>query len=119
MENHHWQPAVFTADRFDHAFSYAWPSAAMKDALYYSAMFELEVDRSRILKQYKSRRRGSMEVLLPPDAILIRNVFVSYNLFVKAGDPRCWDPQPHLEMIPLDMSARWAAVESQYLRRRI
>ena len=119
MENHHWRPAVFTADSFDHAFSYAWPSAAMKDALYYSAMFELEIDGSSIMKEYKSRSRGGMEVLVPPEAIIIRRVIVSYNLFVKAGDPRCWDPQPHLEMIPLDMSARWAAVESHYLRRRI
>ena len=118
MENHHWQPAVFTADSFDHAFGYAWPSAAMKDALYYSAMFELEIDRSSIMKKFKSRR-GGMEVLVPPEAIIIRRVIVSYNLFVKAGNPGCWNPQPHLEMISLDMLARWAAVESHFLQDRI
>ena len=96
----------------------------MKDNLYYGFEFELEIDQSRVARTYTGGRSSEgSEVLVPSDAILIRRIYIFYNLHVSQGSARntYWpgDPQLHdLELIPSEMAAKWADVEAHFVRKR-
>ena len=116
MESHHYSPAVYTADRIEKAFRYSWPSAIMKDALYYSFMFELEVDEDQIMKKFKGRRSNDgCEILAPPSAIF-RKVLCFYNRCIGKGYPRNRDPRMEHELVPALFKEHWALVEKQLVR---
>ena len=94
MESHVHFPAVYTADTMDHAVHYSWPSNFLQDNLYYGVMLELEADSTRILK----KRRG--EVLLPPDALKMKNMYLLFNLSIARGQSKNAEWRPELELLP-------------------
>ena len=97
-------PCVFTAETMDHAIDYAWPAPILKDNLYYGILYELEADRSRLVnwKEYVSGKntRHPGEMLFPPDALIIRNLFLLVNLDLAKGDSKCQILNPSHEMLP-------------------
>ena len=90
-------PAVFTADTMHHALRYAWPSNFLLDNLYYGVILELEADSTRILQ----RREG--EVLLPPDALRIKGMYLILNLAVAKGRAKSAEWVPALELLPASL----------------
>lgn len=99
MESHVAFPAVFTADTLHHAVGYAWPSNFLKDNLYYGIVFEIEADVDKILKRC---RRG--EVLMAPDGLIIRNVYLFFNLCIGIGKPKNPEWLANVELLPAEMA---------------
>ena len=100
METHVSFPAVYTAETMDHALKYSWPGKVLRDNLYYSFMFELEVqDPSCILKRHKG------EVLVRSKGLLSRSVFF-INRHISQGQPRCSGTyRSDLELLPFPVGA--------------
>ena len=98
------EPCVFTADTMDHAITFAWPAPILQDNLYYGIMYELEADRERLMngKEWASGRnvKHSGEKLFPPEALIIRNVFLLVNLDLALGSSKCQRLNPSNEMLP-------------------
>ena len=97
------EPCVFTADTMDNAIRYAWPAPILEDNLYYGIMLELEADTERIMNRHEwasGRSRHAGEKLFPPDALIIRNVFLLVNLDLAQGSSKCQELNPYLEMLP-------------------
>jgi hypothetical protein len=111
MESHTRFPAVYTADTLHHALQYSWPSNFLLDNLYYGIMFELEADSTKVLM----RHRG--EVLLPPDAIVIRSVYLLLNLDVAKGSAKNAEWDDNLEILPDDVRGGRNSLEFYPLRR--
>ena len=87
----------------DHARGYDWPAPILKDNLYYGIMYELEADIERLMNREewasgKSKHCG--EMLFPPEALIIRNVFLLINLDLQIGSSKCQQLDPSLEMLP-------------------
>ena len=100
---------MFTAETMDHAIDYPWPAPILKDNLFYGIMSELEADRSRLVnwKEYASRKNNIHpgEMLFPPDALIIRNLFLLVNLDLAKGSSKCQVLNPSLEMLPFAVGA--------------
>ena len=95
FESHVSFPAIYTADTMQHALRYAFPTNLFGDNLYYSVLLELEVSTSSIVQ----RRRG--EVLIEPHGhLLIRHVYVFFNVNISQGSPRCQEWNPQDELLP-------------------
>ena len=97
------EPCVFTADTMNNAIGYAWPAPILEDNLYYGIMLELEADTERIMNRHEwasGRSRHAGEKLFPPDALIIRNVFLLVNLDLAQGSSKCQELNPYLEMLP-------------------
>ena len=97
------KPCVFTTTTVDHAISYAWPAPILQDNLYYGIMYELEADTERLMNREewasgKSKHCG--EMLFPPEALIIRNVFLLVNLDLAVGSSKCQQLNTSLEMLP-------------------
>ena len=90
-------PAVFTADTMHHALRYAWPSNFLLDNLYYGVILELEADSTRILQRHEG------EVLLPPDALRIKGMYLILNLAVAKGRAKSAEWVPALELLPASL----------------
>ena len=87
-------PCVFTAENMQHAIRYTWPSNFLKDKLYYGVLLELAIDSTKILEE----RRG--EVLVPPEAISIKALYLLTNMDIAQGAPRSYKWDPSLELLP-------------------
>ena len=98
------EPCVFTAETMDHGFSYAWPAPFLKDKLYYGIMYELEADRGRLINHREffngKNRKHPGEMLFPPEALIIRNVYLFLNLDLEKGSSKCQVLDPDLERLP-------------------
>ena len=104
--------AVFTAATVDHAMDYAWPSNFLLDNLYYGLMLELEIDNSKVLQEHRG------EVLVKPDGVILRGVYLLENLSIAQG--RAKNPQwnPALEYLPAAlMQERGKLLKAHPLRR--
>ena len=82
MENHHREPAVFTAATMDHALRYAWPSSALEDNLYYKVLLQCTTSSHDVMKRHQG------EVLIAEGYIVIRNVFLFFNCAIQKGAPK-------------------------------
>ena len=94
---------MFAAETMDHAIDYAWPAPILKDNLYYGIMYELEADTERLMNRKEWVRGNSKhagEKLFPPEALIIRNVFLLVNLDLAQGSSKCQELNPYLEMLP-------------------
>ena len=95
---------MFTAETMDHGFSYACPATFLKDKLYYGIMYELEADRGRLINHREfyngKNRKHPGEMLFPPEALIIRNVYLFLNLDLEKGSSKCQELDPDLEMLP-------------------
>ena len=96
MESHVCFPAIYTASTLRHALGYAFPTNLFGDNLYYSVVLELEVSTSDI-----ARECNHGEVLVNPHGcILIRNVYIFFNVDIGKGSPRCGEWNPADELLP-------------------
>ena len=87
----------------DHAIGYAWPAPILQDNLYYGIMYELEADTQRLMNKNEwasGTSKHSGEKLFPPEALIIRNVFLLVNLDLAKGSSKCQKLNPSLEMLP-------------------
>ena len=87
----------------DHAIGYAWPAPILEDNLYYGIMLELEADTERLMNKNEwasGTSKHSGEKLFPPEALIIRNVFLLFNLDLKQGSSKCQKLDPTLEGLP-------------------
>merc|ERR1712232_713419 len=104
-------PVTFFASNFSHGYRYAWPSACMKDGLYYGFLFLVEIQTDDIHSMHTTKSGDGTEVLLKPGRqTIIRAVNVFCNMPIKQGHPRNWDPKPDHELIPIAWEQKWANV---------
>ena len=92
----------------DHAIGYAWPAPILEDNLYYGIMLELEADTERLMNKNEwasGTSKHSGEKLFPPEALIIRNVFLLVNLDLAKGSSKCQVLNPSLEMLPFAVGA--------------
>ena len=98
------EPCVFTAETMDHGIAYAWPAPFLEDNLYYGIMYELEADISRLINKGEffngKNRKHPGEMLFPPEALIIRNVYLLVNLDLEKGSSKCQVLDPALERLP-------------------
>ena len=119
METHVLAPVTYFAQTFDHGYRYAWPSACMKDSMYYGFQFVVEIQTDDIHKTHRTGSKYGVEVLLKLGGqTIIRAVNVFCNMPIKQGWPRNWDPQLDHELIPRDWAIDWAKVEPVPVRER-
>ena len=103
MDSRWRKPCVFTAATMDHASGDAWPAPILQDNLYYGIMYELEADTERLLNSNEwvsGASKHGVEMLFPPEALIIRNVFLLVNLDLAQGSSKCQQLNPSLEMLP-------------------
>ena len=95
---------MFTAETMDHGIAYAWPAPFLEDNLYYGIMYELEADESRLINKGEffngKNRKHPGEMLFPPEALIIRNVYLLVNLDLEKGSSKCQVLEPALERLP-------------------
>ena len=94
MDSHVHFPAIYTASTLEHALHYAFPCNMLGDNLYYSFAMELEVATNDV-----AARCNRGEILIRAGGqVLIRSVYIFFNVNIKKGHPRCaeWDPNDEL-----------------------
>ena len=90
---------LFTAESMQHAIWYTWPSNFLKDKFYYGVLLELAIDSTKTLEA----RRG--EVLVSPEAISIKALYLLTNMDIAQGAPRSYKWDPSLELLPAPLVA--------------
>lgn len=111
---------TYFAESDELAYRYAWPSACMKDSLYYGFKFDVEIETNSVHSKHGARRGNGTEVLVKPGyRQTIRKVTVFFNTPIKQGLARNWNPRPEHELIPNAWAEDWAYIAPAPLRERL
>ena len=94
-----WEPGVYCSPRLSTAREYGIPHIVFDDGVYHRVVMELRVNTVRRKRQ---RQRGGIQWVFPPDAIVIRAVWIEANSSIDVWEHRfvnwdfclsSWDPR--------------------------